>query len=98
MQGFTGFEWDDANRSKCQKHGVSIEEIEAVFQGRLHVAPDPKHSDIEDRYIAIGRTGTGRPLFVIFAIRVRARERLIRPISARYMHAKEIRNYEAQNP
>jgi predicted DNA binding CopG/RHH family protein len=27
-----GFEWDDGNRRKCQVHGVSIAEIEAMFQ------------------------------------------------------------------
>jgi hypothetical protein len=45
MEVFAGFEWDDANRSNCQKHGVPIAEIEAVFQGRFRVAPDTKHSD-----------------------------------------------------
>jgi uncharacterized protein len=35
-------------------------------------------------------------MFVAFTIRMRGTERLIRPISARYMHAKEIRAYEAQ--
>jgi predicted DNA binding CopG/RHH family protein len=44
MEAFAGFDWDDANRSKCQKHGVPIAEIEAVFQGRFRVAPDTKHS------------------------------------------------------
>ena len=98
MEAFAGFDWDDANRSKCQKHGVPIAEIESVFQGRFRVAPDTKHSATEDRFIAIGRTGTGRPLFVAFTIRVKGRQRFIRPISARYMHAKEIESYEAQNP
>jgi uncharacterized protein len=98
MEAFAGFDWDDANRSKCQKHGVPIGEIEAVFQSRFRVAPDTKHSTTEDRFIAIGRTGTGRPLFVAFTIRVKGRQRLVRPISARYMHAKEIESYEAQNP
>ena len=40
----------------------------------------------------------GRPLFVAFTIRVKGRQRFVRPISARYMHAKEIESYEAQNP
>ena len=98
MEAFAGFDRDDANRSKCQKHGVPIAEIEAVFQGSFRVAPDTKHSATEDRFIAIGRSGTGRPLFVAFTIRVKRRQRFIRPISARYMHAKEIQSYEAQNP
>ena len=58
------------------------------------VAPDPKHSDDEDRLIAVGRPGTGRPIFVAFTIRTKDKRRLIRPVSARYMHAKEIAAYE----
>ena len=27
----SGFDWDDGNIQKCQKHKVSIEEIEALF-------------------------------------------------------------------
>jgi len=26
-----GFDWDDGNRTKCQRHGVAIAEIEALF-------------------------------------------------------------------
>jgi hypothetical protein len=28
-----GFDWDDGNRSKCHKHGVSAEEVESLFLG-----------------------------------------------------------------
>jgi uncharacterized DUF497 family protein len=28
-----GFDCDDGNREKCQKHGVAIAEIEAFFAG-----------------------------------------------------------------
>jgi len=89
-----GFDWDDGNRSKCQKHGVSIAEIEALFQHGLRVAPDPKHSEDEDRLIAVGKTGTGRPLFVAFTMRTKEGRSLIRPVTARYMHAREIAAYE----
>ena len=27
------FDWDDGNREKCQKHGVSVTEIEAFLSG-----------------------------------------------------------------
>jgi uncharacterized protein len=60
------------------------------------VAPDLKHAHLEDRLIAAGRTAKGRPLFVAFTIRERFGRRMIRPVSARYMHAKEIKTYEAQ--
>ncbi|HEY3741751.1 MAG TPA: BrnT family toxin [Bryobacteraceae bacterium] len=94
-----GFDWDEGNRTKCQKHGVSIAEIESLFATGPRVAPDPKHSAEEDRLIAAGRTSGGRPLFVAFTMRAKDHGRLIRPVSARYMHAKEVAAYEEQeNP
>jgi hypothetical protein len=89
-----GFDWDEGSRAKCQKHGVSIEEIEALFAAGPLVAPDPGHSSEEDRLIAIGRTSAGRAVFVGFTLRTRDRRRLIRPVTARYMHAKEVAAYE----
>ena len=91
-----GFDWDRGNRAKCQKHGVSIAEIEALFQNAPRIAPDPKHSQDEDRLIAVGRTGDGRYPFVAFTLRTKKRHRLIRPVSARYMHAGEIAAYEKE--
>jgi uncharacterized protein len=93
----SGFDWDHGNRTKCQKHGVSVAEIEALFARGPRVAPDLKHSADEDRLIAVGRTSTGRPLFVAFTIRARDKRRLIRPVTARYMHAKEIEAYEKES-
>ena len=91
------FDWDRGNRAKCARHGVSQAEVEALFQGDPHVAPDIRHSHHEDRFIAVGRNRDGRPLFVGFTLRVIEGRTLIRPITARYMHAKEIRTYEAQS-
>jgi uncharacterized DUF497 family protein len=93
-----GFDWDAGNRDKCRKHGVSAAEIEALLTSKPRIAPDLKHSGAERRLIAIGRTPTGRPLFVAFTLRSSAGQTLIRPLSARYMHAKEIESYEAQSP
>jgi uncharacterized protein len=92
-----GFDWDEGNLAKCAKHGVSIEEIEAFFLGGPAVAPDPAHSAVEDRLIAVGRTLHGRALFVAFTIREKQGHRLIRPVSARYMHEKEIEAYEKES-
>src|SRR4051812_8246344 len=94
---FSGFDWDDGNREKCQKHGVSIDEIESLFLRQPRIAPDVKHSGAEDRFIAVGRTIERRPLFVAFTFRISAMGALIRPISARYMHGKEIESYESQS-
>ena len=38
----------------------------------------------------------GRYIFVAFTLRQRGERILLRPISARYMHKKEIRHYEKQ--
>ena len=92
-----GFDWDDGNRAKCEKHGVSIAEIEALFVSGPRVAPDPKHSADEDRLIAVGKTSAGRPLFVAFTMRTKEGRRLIRPVTARYMHAREIAAYEKES-
>ncbi|MEI9991814.1 MAG: BrnT family toxin [Rhizomicrobium sp.] len=91
---FSGFDWDDGNRSKCRKHGVSAAAIEALFAAGLTILPDDAHSQTEKRFRAIGRTGQGRAIFVVFTLRERDGGRLIRPISARYMHRKEVEHYE----
>jgi uncharacterized DUF497 family protein len=91
----TAFDWDTGNWEKCQTHGVSIAEIEAVLRGDPQIAPAPRRSFTEERFIAVGRTPGGRAVFIAFTLRVRDGARLVRPISARYMHAKEIERYEA---
>ena len=89
-----GFEWDDGNWPKCGKHGVSREEIEQVLLGQPAVMSDP-HPD-ELRMRAIGKTTAGRFVFLVFMLRKLDRKNLIRPISARYMHQKEIDHYESK--
>jgi uncharacterized DUF497 family protein len=93
-----GFEWDAGNREKCQKHGVPLAEIEALFGQPLSIRRDDIHSATEPRYIAVGRNGTGRWIFLVFTYRRRGGRTYIRPIGARYMHRKEIMHYEKENP
>jgi uncharacterized DUF497 family protein len=95
-QKIAGFDWDDGNIAKCRKHGVPLADIEAVFMAGPDVAPDMKHSGDEQRFIAIGKDKAGRPLFVAFTFREYKGATFIRPISARYMHEKEIRAYETR--
>ena len=94
----SGFDWDDGNRAKCQKHGLSAAEIEALFDRPLLIVPDQAHSQDERRLRAIGKTARGRSVFLVFTIRERGGQRLIRPITARYMHRKEVTTYEKENP
>jgi hypothetical protein len=44
---------------------------------------------------AIGRSAAGRYLFVVFMLREIDGQTKLRPISARYMHQKEITHYES---
>jgi uncharacterized protein len=98
IRTLAGFDWDTGNRSKCQKHGVSVKEIEALFSTPLLIVPDAAHSTAEVRIRALGKTGAGRMIFLVFTVRRKGGLDLIRPISARYMHAKEVAAYEKENP
>jgi uncharacterized protein len=93
-----GFDWDEGNRLKCLKHGVSIVEIESVFAGSMAIWPDLAHSTVERRHLAIGKNAAGRMIFLAFTLRQRGGRTYIRPISARYMRRKEIEHYEKENP
>ena len=87
-----GIEWDGGNTGHCQKHGVSIAEIEHILQKMTFRIPDP-YPD-EPRYRTAGETEEGRHVFLVFMYRTREDGLYLRPISARYMHKKEVEKYE----
>jgi uncharacterized DUF497 family protein len=100
---FDGFDWDRGNRAKCQKHGLSIALIESLFARPLAILPSAADSQEERRFCAVGETGSGRRVFLVFTLRRKGdkhggERQLIRAISARYMHKKEIESYEKENP
>lgn len=86
------FEWDIGNAGKnWKKHRISQAECEQVFFNTpLLLLADEKHSVTESRHHALGRTNTGKLLFVVFTIR----KNNIRVISARKMNKKERTIYE----
>jgi uncharacterized DUF497 family protein len=88
---FDGFDWDNANRDKnLHRHNVAWWECEEVFFNQpLYVFKDERHSLIEVRYYALGRTSLSRLLFIVFT----HRKSRIRVISARDMHKKERKVY-----
>ena len=88
----SGFDWDKGNWPKCGKHGVSRAEIEEVFTGTPAVETDPFPEEVRMR--AIGKSAAGRYVFVVFMLREIDGQTKLRPISARYMHQKEIAHYE----
>jgi uncharacterized DUF497 family protein len=95
---FNGFNWDKGNREKCQQHGVSIHEIESVFSRPVVILPDKENLAGEQRFRAIGSTAEKRKAFIVFTLRHQGNSVLLRPISARYMHKREIDNYEKNYP
>lgn len=95
LMKIAGFDWDDGNWPKCGKHGVSRTEIEEVLTGIPAVLADPFPE--EARMRAIGTSAAGRYVFVVFLLREINGQTKLRPISARYMHQKEIAHYERQS-
>src|ERR1700690_81286 len=86
-----GFEWDEGNARKKEKHGVLTSEAEQVFFNQpVLLLEDVKHSQTEARFHALGITHSGRQLHITFAVRGSR----IRVISARDMHRKERTIYE----
>ena len=85
------FEWDEGNKDKNVKHGVSNQEAEEAFgDERKRIFKDLIHSHAEKRYRIIGKTKKGRLLFVVFTIR----KTKVRVISARVINKKETYLYE----
>jgi uncharacterized DUF497 family protein len=54
------------------------------------------HSKSEERFKAIGKSNNGRWIFLVFTLRTRRGQRFVRPISARFMHKKEVEHYEKE--
>jgi uncharacterized DUF497 family protein len=91
------FDWDLGNTEKCQKHGLTIAEIEACFSADLMVLEDIRHSSQEKRLVAVGRGLDNRAVFVGFTIRFRGGEPRTPPVTARYMRKKESLCYAKAN-
>jgi|ERR1700733_5004742 len=89
-----GFAWDRGNIEKnWLKHQVTDAETEEIFDNvPLMLHDDPKHSQHENRYIALGKTDENRLLTEVFTIRAFK----IRIISARPMSVKDRKDYGGQ--
>ena len=93
LNKIVGFDWDDGNARKNEKHGVTMAEAEQVFfNAPLLLLEDGAHSQKELRIHALGKTDDGRALHI--ALTLRDTNRLIRVISARDMHRKERSIYD----
>jgi hypothetical protein len=85
------FEWDGKKAtSNAKKHGVRFEEASTVFDDeRSLTIDDPGHSQVEARFVTIGRSHRGRLLVVVHT----ERSDNIRVISARPASPREKRTY-----
>ena len=84
------FEWDDGNIKKILRR-YQLKEVEEFFDQEIFVITDPTHSKVELRFIAVGLSSKGKPMFVCFTLR----NSKIRVISARFMRTKEALRYES---
>ena len=91
--GHLVFEWDEDKAARnVIKHLVTFEEAATVFRdpmGRL--IADPDHSAVEDRFLLLGHSASGRLLVVAHAYR--GPDESIRLISARRAVPRERSTY-----
>jgi uncharacterized DUF497 family protein len=88
------FEWDKRkSEQNFEKHGIRFDEVFGVFDDDNALRSfDVKHSQIEDRWLIIGKSLSGYILTVVYT----ERETGIRIISARRSNTKERERYETQ--
>ncbi len=85
------FDWDEGNKDKPKKHGVTIDEAEeAFFDENKVVFSDWAHSTREKRFTLLGETIKERLLNITYTIR----KKKIRIITARDINKKEVQLYE----
>lgn len=88
------FHWDNAKAdANFVKHGVSFDSASDVFLDPLAASFfDVAHSDIEDRFITVGRDNSGRLIYVVHTDGA-----TVRIISARLATNFERTRYDRNN-
>ncbi len=81
-----GFDWDNKNESHISKHNVLPYEVEEVFYEDTIFL-----SNKESKIIALGKTFSGRYLFVVFAKKEKG---YVRVITSRNMTDREKKYYK----
>jgi len=87
-----GVEWDDGNWPKCGKHGVGQDEVEYALRHMKFCIH--QENTKETRFRTASRIPNGRAVFIVYTHRERDGKIYLRPISTRYMHGKEVAQYE----
>jgi uncharacterized DUF497 family protein len=87
-------EWDEGkDRENQRKHGLSFEEAQRVFSpsGDYLELFDEAHSDVEERFIAIGPIRRG----IVVVVWTERAENVLRIISARFATPRERVRYRS---
>lgn len=88
------FEWNPKkDQTNQKKHGISFEEAKSVFydDGAIQFW-DEEHSDLEDRFLLLGRSSKMRILLIVHCFR--EPESVIRIISVRKATKTESKQYQ----
>ena len=90
--GGVRFEWNEHKLARnLRMHKIDFRESEEAFDDPLALLrSDPDHSRVEQRFIIVGRTKSGRVLLTVFTERYEQ----IRIISSRRATRREVRDYE----
>jgi uncharacterized DUF497 family protein len=94
---FYYFDWDpNKARTNLKKHGVSFRLATTVFRDPWTLTIyDDEHSEHEERWVTLGRTGNGQYLVVVHTLEwLSTTETKVRIISARKANRQEIHDYE----
>lgn len=86
------FEWDEAKSlSNRERHGLDFDEVRELFvSGRDYLEIfDADHSELEDRFIAIGPIGRG----IVVVVWTGPDDDTVRIISARWATRAEIARF-----
>ena len=88
------FEWDsEKDRTNQKKHGVSFEEAKSVFYDDSAIQFwDEYHSDLEDRFLLLGRSSKMRILLIVHCFREPGS--VVRIISVRKATKTESKQYQ----
>lgn len=88
------FEWDEEKAEiNLEKHKIGFEEAKTIFGDPFSITiDDPDHSELEQRFIDIGKSIDGKLLIVVYT----ERRNKIRIISCRKATPAERRKYEKQ--
>ena len=95
------FEWDPTKaRENLRKHRISFDRAAEIFLDPLAISIfDKEHTELEERWVSLGRDGGGSVLLLIHTfLEVSPEECKIRIVSARRANKRESRQYEENYP